>query len=96
MSKTAIYNKAGDIIRTREFEQQHFIECLKAGICPSCGEPLKTTGLTGEDHLLCICKKGCSLISPEDVDYGSLKHNVWKNCIDNTIRKAARGNHVKK
>lgn len=89
MSKSAIYNKAGAIIRAREFEQCHFIKCLEAGICPSCGEPLRTTGLTSEEHVLCICEKGCPLISPDGMDYSSLTCDIWRKCINNTIRKSA-------
>lgn len=89
MSKRQIRDTAHYMITKYNADQKEFMMCLEAGICPTCGEPLKTSGLSGEKHVLCICKKGCPLISPKGIDYKALNHDIWKECINNSIRKTA-------
>lgn len=86
MSKNWIYNKAELILKQRAEEQKGFMNCLEAGICPTCGEPLR---LAVAKTRKVECEKGCALISPEEVDYQFTILDIWKKCINNSIRKVA-------
>lgn len=89
-----VYEKAIARIRKRSEGQQEFMTCLEAGICPTCGEELQMDSDNVHGSLVpnkdrVVCKKGCSLESPEGVDYKFITFEIWQKCINNAIRKVA-------
>ena len=73
LTKKDVFKKAQEIIKDREEEQQHIDVCMRANICPECGESIKLEAHEKYHNIIVVkctlCEFNYEIIDDDDCCY---------------------------